>query len=165
MHWFPQHGKSMGIFRADVAKAMAGEVKPVEPEKPKPILNNVVEAQTLLNNKFNSGLVVDGSWGPASKKAFIKAIQTTLNVVYNRKLTVDGSFGPASQTACPDLKYFISNDLVYCLQLGLFAKGFGIEVDGSYGRGTESVVKNYQASCGIKANGIAGRETFTKLVS
>ena len=28
MHWFPQHGKSMGIFRADVAKAMAGEVKP-----------------------------------------------------------------------------------------------------------------------------------------
>ena len=165
MHWFPQHGKSMDTFRADVAKAMAGEVRPIEPEKPKPVLNNVVEAQTLLNNKFNSGLVVDGSWGPASKKALIKAIQSTLNIVYNRKLTLDGSFGPASQTACPDLKYYVKNDLAYCLQLGLLAKGFDIDVDGSYGRGTETIVKQYQASCGLNVDGVAGPNTFVKLVS
>ena len=143
---------------------MAGEVKPVEPEKPKPILNNVVEAQTLLNNKFNSGLVVDGSWGPASKKAYIKAIQSTLNKDYGGKLAIDGSWGPASKKACPDINTVTVGDIALCVQIGLVVKGYNIELDGSYGNITKTLVVKFQKESKIVSNGVCGKDTFSELI-
>lgn len=165
MHWFPEHGKSMDTFRADVAKMMGegGAVTP-PPVNP-PIADNspITKVQKLLNSKFNAGLTVDGSWGPASKLAFTKAVQQTINRLYNKNLVYDGSFGPASVSACPDLKYHTVNDLVFLCQMGLVVKGYNLDIDGSYGPSCEAAVKKFQQSKGLKADGICGGNTFAQL--
>ena len=165
MHWFPKHGKSMDTFRADVAKAMTGEVKPVEPEKPKPVDNNVTKVQTLLNNKFNSGLVVDGSWGPASKKALIKAVQQSINNNYGGKLVADGSWGNLSKKACPDIYAVTTGNIALCIQIALIAKGYDIEPDGSYGNFTKTTITNFQKEHKLVSNGVCGKDTFSKLLA
>ena len=161
MHWFPQHGKTMDDFRNDVNKMLGNTT--TNPSTPQ-LSSRIEIAQDKMNKKFNSGLAIDGSWGPASKKAYIKAIQQMINKLYNGKLTVDGSFGPATKKACPYLKYYTLNDLVWLLQLGLYIKGYNIEIDGSFGPACKSTVIAYQKAKGLNAEGLAGPLTFETLV-
>lgn len=56
-------------------------------------------------------------------------------------------------------------DGVETLQKLLREAGFDIEVDGNFGRGTRSAVRDFQKAEGIKVDGIVGRETWERLVS
>lgn len=47
----------------------------------------------------------------------------------------------------------------------LVCKGYSIEVDGNFGINTENAVKDYQSKNGLTVDGIAGKNTFTKLFS
>lgn len=49
------------------------------------------------------------------------------------------------------------------LQQRLNAKGFHVTVDGTFGPGTESVVEQFQASCGLSADGVVGPLTWNSL--
>ena len=74
--------------------------------------------QKWLNANYNSGLTVDGSYGPATKKAGIKALQTVLNQ-NGAKLKVDGIWGANTKAAVQkygNLKYGSKGTLVYIAQ-------------------------------------------------
>ena len=83
----------------------------------------VTTAQKALNSKFSAGLAVDGIWGPACKKAYIKAIQSALNSVYGAGLATDGIWGTNTSNACAAhvLSEGANNLYVGVLQIGLYA--------------------------------------------
>lgn len=127
----------------------------------------VKKAQMALNSYFDLGVDVDGSWGPASQKAYIMAIQTALNNEYGESLDVDGGFGAKTKAAITAhvISRGTKNTYAAVLQIGLLAHGYDLSngVDASFGPATETAVINYQTSVGILANGKAGIDTFTHL--
>jgi N-acetyl-anhydromuramyl-L-alanine amidase AmpD len=58
-----------------------------------------------------------------------------------------------------------SGERVKTVQYLLKAQGYTITVDGAFGSGTESVVKNFQTSKGLGSDGIVGRYTWESLVT
>ena len=69
----------------------------------KPILRNgskgvrVKELQTVLNNSINSGLAVDGIFGPLTEAA-LKNFQSTFSEKFY-KIEIDGEYGPETRQA------------------------------------------------------------------
>jgi len=49
------------------------------------------------------------------------------------------------------------------LQKSLVSFGYGVSVDGAFGRGTESAVKSFQESQGLSADGVVGSATWAAL--
>lgn len=129
---------------------------------------NVKTAQKALNSKFNSGLTVDGVWGSACKKAYIAAVQSALNSVYKTGLTVDGIWGTNTENACAAhiLSVGMNNLYVGVLQIGLYAHNISTAggIDCDFGESTKSGVISFQRNQGLEADGIAGRDTFKKLI-
>lgn len=118
----------------------------------------IKEIQSELNRRYGFNLVVDGSWGPASKKVFIMAIQKEVGV------TVDGSFGPKTRAACPVLKKGSTGNLVWLLQAALYINGQVMDLDGSFGPGTYNAVKAFQKSKKLAQDGLVGPATWTVIV-
>ena len=104
-------------------------------------------------------------------KELVKTLQRKLNEQWNCGLVVDGSFGPLTTKACSahNLKKGIkAKIMVKWLQkrletLGYFVGSYGI--DGSFGPDTLKAVKLYQKNNGLKVDGIVGKSTYKKLVS
>lgn len=101
----------------------------------------VATAQKALNSKFNAGLSVDGIWGPACKKAYIKAIQSALNSVYGAGLATDGIWGTNTSNACAAhvLSEGANNLYVGVLQIGLYAHSITLNsgIDNDFGPSTK----------------------------
>lgn len=130
------------------------------------IKNKVVaDIQKRLNERYDFDLDIDGSWGPASKKAMIKAVQTEINKIYKKNLVVDGSWGPLSKESCPDIKSVTKNSLAMLVQCCLSVKGYKINIDSSYGPATAKAIKDFQKKNGLKVDGIAGMNTISKLLA
>lgn len=127
----------------------------------------VATAQKALNSKFNAGLSVDGIWGPACKKAYIKAIQSALNSVYGAGLATDGIWGTNTSNACAAhvLSEGADNLYVGVLQIGLYAHSITLNsgIDNDFGPSTKQGVIKFQSSQGLAADGMAGRDTFARL--
>ncbi|MCX8131280.1 MAG: peptidoglycan-binding protein [Clostridia bacterium] len=70
----------------------------------------------------------------------------------------------APAPAWPVLKNGNNGTNVYSLQYLLVYHGYNITVDGAFGPGTETAVKNFQTSKGLYPDGIVGTNTWTKLV-
>lgn len=122
--------------------------------------------QRFLNEKYSSGLAVDGRVGPATRTAAVKAMQTELNKL-GEKLVVDGGFGSLSKTAMS--RHMITKisrgDRPYIVQGLLYGAGYDPKgFDGSYNVGAEAAVKRYQKDNGLEVDGKVGGETFAKLV-
>lgn len=129
-------------------------------------IDTIKEVQKWANKNYKSGLVVDGIYGANTKKALVKILQTELNKTYNTKLVVDGIFGAKTKEVCPTLKTDMKNNVVGVLQAFLVCNGFtNANLDKDYGSATMSAVKSYQNKNGLSADGIAGKNTFTKLCS
>lgn len=130
-------------------------------------LSNVQIAQRELNSRFKVGLTVDGSWGSASKKAYISAIQSALNSVYGAGLSVDGIWGSNTESACAShvLSQGVNNLYVGVLQIGLYAHNISLSgaIDCDFGPSTKQGVITFQQRKGLSADGMAGRDTFKKL--
>lgn len=139
--------------------------------KPKPTptttknkIDTVKEVQSWANANYKSGLAVDGIYGANTKKAIVKILQTELNQTYGKKLVVDGIWGVNTMAACPELNKGDKNDVVRVLQALLVCNGYPeAYVDGDYGIGTYNTVKTYQSKNGLVSDGIAGKNTFSKL--
>lgn len=127
----------------------------------------VATAQKALNSKFNAGLSVDGIWGPACKKAYIKAIQSALNSVYGAGLATDGIWGTNTSNACAAhvLSEGANNLYVGVLQIGLYAHSITLNsgIDNDFGPSIKQGVIKFQSSQGLAADGMAGRDTFARL--
>lgn len=131
-------------------------------------IENIMEVQSWLNDKYGFNLEVDNKCGKLTKKALVKALQLELNKAYNTKLAIDGSYGPKTKDAVANhnLRKGDKGDYVKVLQALLVCNGYkDAYVDGSFGSGTYNAVKAYQKKKGLKVDGVAGSGTFDKLCS
>jgi len=141
------------------------------PAKPKPtVINNISRVQTELNKYINAGLVVDGNIGKATRKALAKALQTSLNKDYNAGLAVDGIVGNKTVLAYANKisKRGTVSYLTSWIELALITLNYysgSVEYKGIYGGGVCSGVLQFQKDNGLGADGIAGKNTITKLLN
>lgn len=127
-------------------------------------VNGVKEFQSWLNWYTDAGLIIDGSCGPLTKTAVVKAIQTILNNNFGASLDVDGSYGPLTKAAAELIQYCCAGSLVYIAQ-GLL---YGHNIDpkdfsGIYGKDTENAIKTFQSRVGISSDGQCGIDTWYHL--
>lgn len=147
-----------------VVEAPKTEVAGVVVKNPK--INFIGKYQEWLNKVYKAGLVVDGLYGPKTKKAAIKALQTELNEQFGARLVVDGVWGPKTRAAVQSVRKGARGNLVYILQGLLYCKGYNPKgFDGIFGDNTGKAVLALQKATKIAQDAIAGRDTFTKLVA
>lgn len=133
---------------------------------------NVKTGQKGLNRILSgvrgfSTLVIDGSRGPATRKAEVMAVQRGLNKDYGCYLDVDGSYGPMSKKVM-STHYAIkghSGEFVKALQASLYCHGYSPKgIDGHFGPGMDAAVRAYQKDHGLAVDGSAGPATVASLL-
>lgn len=147
--------------------ALVKELYDVSNPTPSTPPNEVAQYQAWINATYGEGLAVDGSYGPLTKKASIRALQTALNAAYGAGLAVDGSYGPATRAAARkhNLHKGDKGDLVRILQGALYGKGYDPKgFDGLFGPGCDAAVRAAQAHSGIKVDGYVGPDTWGALL-
>lgn len=124
----------------------------------------IKEVQNWLNFNYNTGLVVDGIYGVKTKAGLVKALQTELNRQCNAGLGVDGIYGNLTNGAVINISKGAKGNITKTLQGLLICNGYGTNgFDGIFGNGTDSAVREYQSDNGLYVDGIAGKNTFSKL--
>jgi len=150
-----------------VCVASPGEpgIPPEPPVIPLPPSSSEVirRIQSTLNNRYNTGIAVDGIAGSRTRNALIRGLQTELNRLFNAGLVVDGVFGPRTKAAVPNLRQGSSGNLVFLLQSALYIHGYSTNPDGIFGPLTAAAVRQFQAANGLTVDGVAGPNTFEKL--
>lgn len=122
--------------------------------------------QLWLNKNYNITCTVDGIYGPQTKSALVGALQGYLNTAYNAKLKIDGNFGALTKTKVQNCKLGDNNVYVQILQGALICKDYNSGgFDGIFSTETFETVKAYQKSVNITVDGIAGKDTFEKLLT
>lgn len=123
------------------------------------------QIQSTMNSRYNAGLIVDGVFGPATKRALIKGLQTELNTRYHAGLAVDGIWGPKTKDKCPEIDSRIGN-IPYIIQAGLYciAGDHSVPVDGVYDANTVSAVRAFQTQKNLSpVDGVTDKTTFAAL--
>lgn len=124
----------------------------------------IKEVQTWLNKNYKTGLIVDGCYGAKTKAALVKALQTELNKQNKAGLVVDGVYGNKTNAAVFNLSVGSRGNITKVLQGLLICNGLGTNgFDGVYGNGTKTAVTTYQRNKGLTVDGVAGKQTFSKL--
>ena len=142
-----------------------GEQPPLPPPPPPAGDATIRSIQETLNSRYNAGLTVDGSWGPQSNRALIRGFQTELNRNFNAGLAVDGVWGPRTRAATRSVRRGDRGNIVYILQAALYVNGFQTIPDGIFGPHTDVMVRNFQRERGLAVDGIAGPNTFERLLT
>lgn len=126
----------------------------------------VNEVQRWLNSHFGFDIYIDGVYGPQTRAALVMALQTVLNRDYDADLEVDGIYGGLTRKAVVNLERGAYGDYVKVLQGFLICMGYDTGgLDGDFGAQTDKAVRDFQYDKGLYADGIAGKMTFTALVS
>ena len=104
-----------------------------------------------------------------TQKECVKKLQLALNASYGYSFKGDGKYGSNTKKAVnAHYLYYksstIVNEHVKWLQQMLKWLGFDIDVDGSFGRQTEAVVKAFQKKYKLTVDGYAGQKTHDKIV-
>ena len=106
----------------------------------------------------------DNSAGPDTRKHIIMALQYEMNKQYGSNLAIDGSFGPATKKAFYDLTQGVYGNITWLCQAMLYIKGYNPNgLDCSYGPGMKACVTQYQKDKGLKVDGILGPNTAYSL--
>lgn len=117
--------------------------------------SNVRAIQTWLNTYYKGGLVVDGAYGPKTKKALVKAVQTEFGV------TADGEFGPKSKAAAKTIKQGSKGIIVTLWQCFLVLNKYNPNgIDGVFGGGCDTATRKYQRDAKLSADGQPGPNTW-----
>ena len=151
-----------GIYGAK-SRAKLEEVYNCKPSEVKPqqtANTSVVEGQKFLC------VTADGIVGTNTRKAYARYVQSALNADYSAGLAVDGIIGNATIRALGN--HYVKNgerqNLVKVVQCGLSLLGYSVNgIDGIFGSGLESAVRTFQASRGLSADGIAGKNTIINI--
>jgi hypothetical protein len=144
------------VAEDDVQAGFAAAAFPVESINDRGA--DVRAAQYLLTYRGYS-VTIDGVFS-STMQSKVKSFQSA------NGLTADGIIGANTWTKlAPTVKRGDSNYAVRALQYQLNAKhSYGLAVDGVFGAGTESAVKNFQSHAGITADGIVGATTWRNLI-
>ena len=96
----------------------------------------------------------------------VKILQAYMNEQWNCGLAVDGSFGPLTTKACNEhqLHYLVKAPImVKWLQNRLNELGYKLSIDGSFGPDTRTKVKDFQKKMHLKVDGWVGPATYKEL--
>ena len=170
-------GRSTGRhlhFEVQTSSSSASRINPTEyltkaiyttPVPPTPSGNTTIKyIQTTLNNRYGTGIAVDGYYGNNTKRALVKGLQHELNVQYGSRLSEDGIFGARTKASCPIVRIGARGNITWLIQAMLYCKGYSTNgIDGIYGQGTKNAVYNFQRNNGLSADGVCGKNTFEKL--
>lgn len=151
--------RKQNVIRCVIRPKYEQEVAPAPPSNPK----TIKDVQQYLNSKINAGLIVDGSYGPLTRKALIKYWQKVVG-----GLAVDGDFGPKSKASASknNLSKGDKGELVRIMQMALICKGYGMGhygSDASFGNYTHTMVREFQKDKLLKTDSICGSKTWAEL--
>lgn len=169
--------KSVGASKvaAAVADVLTGKTAAATDSKPatsKPTTTTSKPATSASSGSSSikavqkwAGTTADGVNGPKTKKALCKMLQKELNKQYKAGLSVDGVWGPKTKSACVNVKQGAKGNITRTLQGCLIVRGYGTNgFDGVFGGGTAKAVKAFQRSKGLTVDGVAGKNTWAKLL-
>lgn len=172
-------GTGLYVIRRTKAKSMLIEVCFVDTEDAnkylsvgyKAIAKAIVDA---LDNHIVSDPVVDTNTSSTSQTQstatikgddWVRRLQQECNNQGFSKQNVDGIAGPATLAGCPTLRKGASGNITKLLQEKLVKLGYNTNgVDGIFGSGTYSAVREFQKTRGLSADGIVGENTWRKLL-
>ncbi|MBO5093565.1 MAG: peptidoglycan-binding protein [Lachnospiraceae bacterium] len=124
------------------------------------VTSNIKSIQTWLNTYYQTELAIDGSYGPKTKIALVKAWQTEVG-----GLTADGIFGTKSKSAAAShvIKKGASGILVTIWQAYLVCRGYNPNgIDGSFGAGCHNSTVAFQKANSLTQDGTVGQSTWRK---
>lgn len=152
-------------FKARLGQAVTEKESKLVEDK-QDVVNNktIATIQSTLNSRYSLNINVDNIYGKETKKALVKGLQKELNKQYEKGIVVDGIFGNLTKNACVTVKMGARGNITYILQAILVCKGYNTNgVDGIFGSGTETAVKQFQKANSLTVDGICGKNTFAKL--
>lgn len=153
--------RGYGVPKYDV------EEQPVVAPTPAPITSvtgKVATIQRTLNSRYGLNIAVDNVAGSQTKKALVIGLQKELNTQFGARLVVDGVFGTKTNNACETLRKGSRGNITWIMQARLRCLGYNTNgVDGVFGNGTLSAVKQFQTNKKIAVDGVVGKITWRKL--
>lgn len=97
---------------------------------------------------------------------WVARLQAECNKQGFSKQNVDGIAGPVTLAGCPTLRKGASGNITKLLQEKLVKLGYNTNgVDGIFGSGTYSAVREFQKTRGLSVDGIVGQNTWRKLLN
>ena len=128
-------------------------------------------AEAIINGKATENTT------PVQKEEVSKPVQTTgddwvrrlqneCNIQGFSSQKVDGIAGPNTLKGCPMLRKGAQGNITKLLQEKLVSLGYSTNgVDGIFGSGTYSAVREFQKTRGLSPDGIVGQNTWRKLLN
>lgn len=128
----------------------------------------VRDGQIHSNNFTGVKIVVDGIVGAQTKAQKARVLQHAMNLDYKCGIPEDGDFGTISKKYLGNhyVKRGDKSYMVTALEILLMLNGYdphGVECPGIFGS-LEDTVKQFQRDKKLTVDGIAGRNTFLKLI-
>lgn len=138
---------------------------------------------SLIQFQKDYGLKVDGLAGPNTFdklyeltganhsnsfdfEQWVRDLQAECNRQGFSKQVIDGIAGPATLAGCPVLRKGAQGNITKLLQEKLVKLGYSTNgVDGIFGSGTYSAVREFQKTRGLSVDGIVGQNTWRKLLN
>ena len=173
-------GTGLYVIRRTKAKSMLIEVCFVDTEDAKKYLEVGYKAIAkaivdALDNHIVSDPVVDTNTSSTSQTQstvtttgddWVRRLQQECNNQGFSKQNVDGIAGPATLAGCPVLRKGTQGNITKLLQEKLVKLGYNTNgVDGIFGSGTHSAVREFQKTRGLAVDGIVGQNTWRKLLN
>lgn len=169
-------GTGLYVIRKTIAKSMLIEVCFVDTEDAnkylqvgyKAIAKAIVDA---LDNHIASVPTVNTNISSQTNTTskgdeWVRRLQQECNNQGFSKQTVDGIPGPATLAGCPLMRKGASGNITKLLQEKLVKIGYSTNgVDGIFGSGTHSAVREFQKTRGLSVDGIVGQNTWRKLLN
>lgn len=120
--------------------------------------SHIKSVQNWLNTHYQSGISIDGCFGPKTKKALVSAWQTEAGL-----LPADGLFGTASKaaTASHIIKKGSKGIFVTIWQAYLVCQKYNPNgIDGIFGASCHNATTSFQKKNSLAEDGIVGPETW-----
>ena len=169
-------GTGLYVIRKTIAKSMLIEVCFVDTEDAnkylqvgyKAIAKAIVDA---LDNHIPSVPTVNTNTSSPVQTTnkgndWVRRLQQECNNQGFSKQTVDGIAGPATLAGCPLMRKGVQGNITKLLQEKLVSLGYNTNgVDGIFGSGTYSAVREFQNARGLSVDGIVGQNTWRKLLN
>lgn len=165
-------GTGLYVIRKTKAKSMLIEVCFVDTDDAnkylkvgyKAIAKAIVDA--LDNHIVNESASNSSSNTTIKGDDWVRRLQQECNRQGFSNQKVDGISGPATLAGCPVLRKGTQGNITKLLQEKLVKLGYNTNgVDGIFGNGTYSAVREFQKTRGLSIDGIVGQNTWRKLLN
>jgi len=155
-----------GVVTAKVMKALLNMSSyRLNPTKGNP---KIRQAQQNMNRDYNDYfgyLSTDGLYSRETNKVLIYSLQAEEGLSTS---VANGTFGPTTIALCPTLSRGSTGEFVRILQYALICNGSEYdtgELDGIFGAGVETAVRNFQRFMALPITGVANMSTIKQLMT